>query len=66
MKVETIAVKMGDRQSIEDISYALSDVLCWLDGFRAGGGSYSPGSHEKLRELNIKLKAALNENPPRL
>lgn len=38
---------------------ALSDFLCWIDGFKAAGGTYSPGSHERLRELNAKLKDTL-------
>lgn len=37
-------------------SDALSDILCWLDGFKAGGGVYFPDSTEALRDLNRKMK----------
>ena len=40
----------------ERFSMALSDVICWMDGFKAGGGVYSPGSIEDLRDLNHACK----------
>jgi hypothetical protein len=40
-------------------SEALCDVLCWLDGFKAAGGTYSPGTIEVLRVLSCKLKDTL-------
>jgi hypothetical protein len=43
-------------EKVENASLALSDILCWMDGFLAGGGTYNPGSLECLRDLNIGLK----------
>jgi hypothetical protein len=43
-------------ENAERFAFALSDVLCWLDGFKAGGGVYSPGSTEDLRDLNRACK----------
>jgi hypothetical protein len=40
----------------ENYSDALSDVLCWMDGFKAGGGVYFPDSVETLRNLNLRMK----------
>lgn len=42
---------------------ALSDIICWMDGFQAGGGVYSPQSIETLRNLNIALKNLYRETP---
>jgi|GEM_PF-5754989 len=38
---------------------SLSDFLCWMEGFRAAGGTYSPQSIEPLRDLNLRLKEML-------
>ena len=46
---------------VENYSMALSDVLCWLDGFTAAGGAYSPQTQELLRDLNIALKQTFLE-----
>jgi len=43
----------------ESFSDALSDVVCWLSGFKSAGGVYAPESMEVLRDLNIKLKSLL-------
>lgn len=43
-------------EKAEQYSHALSDVLCWLDGFKAGGGVYFPDSTETLRDLNLAMK----------
>jgi len=40
----------------EKYSDAISDVVCWLDGFKAAGGVYYPDSIDVLRELNMNLK----------
>ncbi len=40
----------------QSYSDSLSDFLCWIEGFQAGGGKYSPQSIEPLRDLNIRLK----------
>lgn len=44
-------------EKLEAYSYALSDLLCWLDGFTAAGGVYSPGTQEILRDLNCAIKS---------
>ena len=44
-------------EKLEAYSYALSDVLCWLDGFTAAGGIYSPQTQETLRNLNCAIKS---------
>ena len=43
---------------------ALADVLCWLDGFQAGGGTYSPGSTNTLRDLRDTIERAYDSIPP--
>ncbi|MCL8382098.1 hypothetical protein [Xanthobacter aminoxidans] len=46
----------------EQLSSALSDVLCWAAGFAAANydrGVSGPMGIEQLRDLNRKLKAAL-------
>jgi len=48
----------------ENIDYAISDILCWLEGYIAGAkGGYdnllSPAI-EKVRNLNIELKERLS------
>ena len=44
-------------EKLDEFTFALSDFLCWIDGFRAGGGTYSPDSQESLRNLNDALKS---------
>ena len=44
-------------EKLQAYSFALSDLLCWLDGFTAAGGTYSPGSEETLRDLNCAIKS---------
>ena len=44
-------------EKLEKYGYALSDLLCWLDGFRAAGGVYSPQTQETLRDLNCAIKS---------
>lgn len=44
-------------EKVESYTYALSDLLCWMDGFKAAGGVYSPGSLDALRDLNCNLKS---------
>ena len=50
----------------EAFSFALSDVLCWCAGFASAreGMDFTdkgPLGTERLRDLNIKLKSALDE-----
>ncbi len=47
----------------ENIDYAISDILCWLEGYLAGAKEgYDPllsPAIEKIRNLNIELKEKL-------
>jgi len=45
------------QEKLAAYSNALSDVLCWLDGFTSGGGIYSPQTQEVLRDLNCAVKS---------
>ncbi len=38
-------------EKLANYSFAMADVICWLAGFTAAGGSYSPGSIETLRNI---------------
>ncbi len=42
---------------VDEYCNVMSDVLCWLQGFQAGGGKYHPGTIEILRNLNDGLKS---------
>lgn len=42
---------------LEGYTNALSDLLCWMDGFQAAGGKYSPSTLEVLRDLNCAIKS---------
>ena len=49
------------RDEAESLSLSLSDLLCWLDGFRAAriGTPYDdhhPMGVEAVRTINLKLK----------
>lgn len=48
----------------ERFTYALSDILCWCSGFEAGRdknlGTEGPLGTSAARDLNIKIKYALN------
>ncbi len=46
-------MSQAEQEKFDD---ALSDVICWLGGFQAAGGTYTPGSIEALRELRLKLQ----------
>ena len=41
----------------EKLSLNLSDILCWVCGFKAGAGEsqYLPFEIEDLRKLNVRL-----------
>jgi len=48
----------------EKLSYGLSDLLCWCNGFMAGTGPdfrFDPMGVEAARTLNLKLKSAMND-----
>lgn len=59
-ELPAIAKHYLSRERLESVTYALSDLLCWMDGFKAAGGVYSPDSLGVLRELNANLKT-INE-----
>jgi len=46
---------------VDEYCHALADLLCWMDGFRSAGGTYSPGSLEKIRDLSCNLKSIQSE-----
>jgi hypothetical protein len=47
---------------VDSYSMALSDIICWMDGFVSAGGIYHAQSIEQLRDLNIGLKNIYREN----
>lgn len=53
------------KQAAEDASLSLSDFLCWADGFCAAlhpeEASRRPLGVETIRNLNLKLKAAIDK-----
>ena len=48
----------------ERFDYALSDLMCWLDGFIAAGGKYKPETQDVLRDLHGTVKHAYPTIPP--
>lgn len=44
-------------EEAERLSLNLSDILCWVCGFKAGAGEsqYLPFEIEDLRKLNVRL-----------
>lgn len=42
----------------DDYDNALSDFLCWISGFKAGGGTYSPGSEGVIMDLRDNVRRA--------
>lgn len=52
------------RVDAEELSFALSDLLCWHQGYAAAKGddtAHAPMGVEAARDLNIKLKRAIKE-----
>ena len=45
------------KERMDEFCNAMADILCWLDGFKAGGGEYSPQTQESLRGLSDALKS---------
>lgn len=60
-KFYSIVVNESNHKKFDD---ALSDVLCWLDGYQAAGGTYSPGSVEVLRDLRARIIKGYNTQGP--
>ncbi len=47
-------------KKIEEYTWAMADILCWLQGYQAAGGIYGPASIESLRNLNDALRSVQN------
>lgn len=64
--MKTVAITLPYDEA-ESISNGMSDILCWLDGFKAGRagfadcGASGPMGVERARTMNIALKRALDE-----
>jgi hypothetical protein len=56
-----IATAYLQADKVDHYSFALCDILCWLQGYQAGGGIYGPDSIQALRDLNDALKAIQSE-----
>jgi hypothetical protein len=56
LELPLIARHYFQPERVDKFCYALSDLLCWMDGFKAAGGQYSPGSIEVIRDLSCNLK----------
>ena len=52
------------KEKHERFDNALSDIMCWLDGFIAAGGNYRPETQEVLRDIHGTIKRAYNTTPP--
>ena len=52
------------KEKHERYDNALSDVMCWLDGFIAAGGYYRPETQEVLRDIHASVKRAYDTPPP--
>lgn len=51
------------KEKAEHIQNELSDAACWMVGYMAGSGDnsrYDPLGLDGIREINIKLKDAIN------
>lgn len=53
-----------DAEKVKRLSHGLSDIACWVNGFKAGNpdSSYSLLGLEEVRELNRALKSALEDH----
>lgn len=45
-----------DKRKAEDLSFALADILCWLNGYEHGKGESLPVDTKTLIDFNIDLK----------
>ncbi len=60
--MEDLKVIFEDIKEIEDLSFSISDILCWLCGYMsASPGEYFPLDLRELRLHNIKLKNILKK-----
>ena len=58
-----VTIRMSKSQA-EYVSSGMSDLLCWANGFMAAQGEdfrYDPMGTNQIRELNIKLKKAIED-----
>ena len=47
-----------EKDDAESIQNDLSDFLCWIRGFQAGGGDY-PFNTIRIQDLNAEIKTLL-------
>lgn len=62
MSEPTVTITMP-KEAAERIQHGLSDLLCWCRGYAAASGESSyngPIGVEEARDMNIKLKDAIN------
>lgn len=59
-----ITLEFNNKEELETLSWAISDLLCWTNGFEAAKGDDYVCFYNKeaLRSLNLKIKEKLNEN----
>lgn len=57
--MKTVTINFAE-PDIERFDCALSDFLCWVAGFKAAGGSYSPATEGSIRDLRIVLRRTLD------
>ena len=57
--MNTVSINFN-KLDLERFDDALSDFMCWMGGFKAGGGKYSPGTEDSIRALRIVLNRALD------
>ena len=56
-----LTIHEDKRESWDD---ALSDVLCWMNGFISAGGNYSPETLGQLKDLRDAVRLAYDTLPP--
>lgn len=60
---EPIVTITMSKDTAERLQHGLSDLLCWCRGYAAASGENSyngPIGVEETRDMNIKLKEAIN------
>lgn len=67
MGVERLHLNLSADEA-EQLSWAISDLLCWISGFEAGRAGTDlpdgPMGVNQLRNFNIKLKNSLKHKEP--
>lgn len=48
MKYKIITI---EAKKLESVDHAIADFTCWMNGFMAAGGNYSPGSTHVLQDF---------------